>query len=505
MVDTPNRAVAFKEARAERGNQRPRRSPNNVDERDNLETSFSTPTNLMGASSKDKWQGETDELGRKIYVAPSGRKYTVGSSAGSRSLPQVARDVYEAIPPMEDWRMPTGEEVASGAKAVAKGAYEGAKHVIETPTNPDATLGDVWGVAGSMPLGVGAARVAGVKAPEDALGIFAGTSAKNADLKALDMAKKLETEGWTPEAIWKNTGWGRGPDNRWLWEIDDSKAAFHPTFKIAPGQDGVKGRTDLAFSHPELYDNYQQDWGDTVTLEAGAADRALGTSILGDFNSTTKKIRLREGPEARSTMIHELSHAVQKGDGASSGGNADYIYNTVKAELENLPPEAQDYLYHRGYVIEATEMINESYDELARLRRQPNPVEGDLDIRDVEQDIDLAKEGLKKATDELAKIYPQLGYDFPHYLNEVSDMLRDAMPVGTPASFNKNDAFKMYEDVPGEYLARKAEGRMDMDANSRRVYYPFRDMPKDKPDQATILKKIADMANARIKYQDNKP
>jgi hypothetical protein len=177
MVDTPNRADAFRKARIERGNQRPPRSPNYVDERDNLETSFSTPTNLLGASSEDTWQGETDELGRKIYVAPSGRKYSVGSSAGSRSLPQVARDVYEAIPPMEDWRMPTGQEVASGAKAVAKGAYEGAKHVIETPTNPDATLGDVYEVAGSMALGAGVGVAAGAEVPEGAIGAFLGRPA----------------------------------------------------------------------------------------------------------------------------------------------------------------------------------------------------------------------------------------------------------------------------------------------------------------------------------------
>jgi hypothetical protein len=480
-----------------------------VDERDNLETTFSTPTNLMGASSRDKWQGETDELGRKIYVAPSGRKYAVGSSAGSRSLPQVARDVYEAIPPMEDWRMPTGQEVASGAKAVAKGAYEGAKHVIETPTNPDATLGDVWGVAGSMPVGVGAARVAGVKAPEDALGIFAGASAKNADLTSYQLAKRLEGEGWKPDAIWRQTGWAKGPDDRWVWEIDDSQADFQPSFNIPDRKEGVIGETKDAFFHPSLYDNYPAgNFGKTTKLTNRAANATLGVNALGDYNPISKSVRVRDGAEARSTMIHELSHSAQAKDGAASGANPDYIYNTVKAELENLPDEAQDYLYRRGNVVQYTDMINESLDSIAdakvKLKRATDPLEealGEETIKDLEEQVESFKAALATETTTLQGLHSTLGPDFSDRLNEVSDILAGAQEVGAPASFNADDAFKMYESDPGEYYARKAQGRMDMNAEDRLRHYPFRDMPKNKPDQATILKNIAGMATARFNYQ----
>ena len=57
-------------------------------------------------------------------------------------------------------------------------------------------------------------------------GIFGGVNAKTADLPALGRAEAAELEGKTAEQIWQDTGWFRGADGKWRFEIDDSAAAF---------------------------------------------------------------------------------------------------------------------------------------------------------------------------------------------------------------------------------------------------------------------------------------
>ena len=124
MVETPNRATAYKEARAGRVAERPLRRPEKpTDEREDMRLDFNTPLAAAGAGPSDPWSGQMDELGRKIYVAPSGKKYYVGKTAPAKALPEIAGDVYEAIPPMEDWRMPTGDEVVKGATAASSDSY----------------------------------------------------------------------------------------------------------------------------------------------------------------------------------------------------------------------------------------------------------------------------------------------------------------------------------------------------------------------------------------------
>lgn len=62
------------------------------------------------------------------------------------------------------------------------------------------------------------------KQGQDTLFAFAGMNAKTADLQSLDRADKMEDEGKSPLDIWNETGWFRGPDNEWKFEIDDSRS-----------------------------------------------------------------------------------------------------------------------------------------------------------------------------------------------------------------------------------------------------------------------------------------
>ena len=56
---------------------------------------------------------------------------------------------------------------------------------------------------------------------------YAGRKAAEVNLEELENAEKMEKEGKSFEEIFKRTGWFRGIDNRWRYEIDDSKMTFN--------------------------------------------------------------------------------------------------------------------------------------------------------------------------------------------------------------------------------------------------------------------------------------
>ena len=64
--------------------------------------------------------------------------------------------------------------------------------------------------------------------------IFAGEGAQTADMQALAKAQQLEKTGTPERAIWSDTGWFRGADKKWRFEIDDSLARFNPSIPGVP-------------------------------------------------------------------------------------------------------------------------------------------------------------------------------------------------------------------------------------------------------------------------------
>jgi hypothetical protein len=63
-------------------------------------------------------------------------------------------------------------------------------------------------------------------APAGAKRMFGGISAKNAPLDDLAKAEAMEKAGEAADDIWRATGWGRGADQKWRFEIDDSKSVY---------------------------------------------------------------------------------------------------------------------------------------------------------------------------------------------------------------------------------------------------------------------------------------
>lgn len=184
-------------------------------------------------------------------------------------------------------------------------------------------------------LGLAAPQMA--HAEEGGVGIFGGKGAKTADLNKLVEAQKMEKAGEAPNTIWYATGWGRGRDGQWRFEIDDSNSRY----KKQPPM-GTTGKSDLmsdTIDHPELFAAYP----DLANMPTSAIRK--GSSSWGEYysaggaGSPGERIRIQNGlNDPRSTMLHELQHAVQQREDFGHGGNPDVHgsvgYNTTSGEVE---------------------------------------------------------------------------------------------------------------------------------------------------------------------------
>ena len=93
---------------------------------------------------------------------------------------------------------------------------------------------------------------------------FAGQKASTANLEQLKNAQEMETLGADMKSIRKTTGWFKGRDGKWRFEIDDSKMEYRNTAGEIEARDAASRRTLT----PEERINKAPDLGDENTVFA---------------------------------------------------------------------------------------------------------------------------------------------------------------------------------------------------------------------------------------------
>lgn len=207
---------------------------------------------------------------------------------------------------------PTGREMAS---SLVQGALQGLQAPGRAAAGEPVTYGDAWATA----LDYGALG-APMKAPEGALGIFAGRRAKTADLDALARAEAMAKSGADRSSIWSDTGWFRGADGQWRFEIDDRGTKIKPYMSRAEGGDVPLSDTiahpDLNRAYPGMFD------GDGVLVGYDRADTARGQYRYDSDSIRVSAPQESDMGQARSVLLHELQHAIQNREGFAPGGRA---------------------------------------------------------------------------------------------------------------------------------------------------------------------------------------
>lgn len=93
---------------------------------------------------------------------------------------------------------------------------------------------------------------------------FAGQKASTANLEQLKNAQEMETLGADMKSIRKATGWFKGRDGKWRFEIDDSEMEYRNTAGETEARDAASRRTLT----PEERINQAPDLGDENTVFA---------------------------------------------------------------------------------------------------------------------------------------------------------------------------------------------------------------------------------------------
>ena len=164
-----------------------------------------------------------------------------------------------------------------------------------------------------------------------------GVNATTADVGRLADAERMEQGGADSETVRRETGWYRGYDGKWRFEIDDSKMHFinhreesRRTWKL----DELIRHDALFAAYPELRDYTVLNFGISDDVEA---------AFYPGLNRITLDPRLSRA-EKRAALIHEIQHAIQLIEGFSVGATTDYWRGSLKtAEEKQLELRLRDF------------------------------------------------------------------------------------------------------------------------------------------------------------------
>jgi len=184
--------------------------------------------------------------------------------------------------------------------------------------------------------------------------MFAGEKSQTAPRAGLERAKEMR--GVSPEKIWKDTGWMRGKDGVWRYEIDDSSASL----KIDPADIARKAppldaksppaawrsqptmKLGDILEHPTLFKAYPELRDMSVQLynsptDPADAEGSMRRAEQNDDGKPSIDIALLAGPTKRilSTVLHEAQHALEDIEGFEYGADKPYPSRPGEVQARN--------------------------------------------------------------------------------------------------------------------------------------------------------------------------
>lgn len=154
-----------------------------------------------------------------------------------------------------------------------------------------------------------------------------GVNAKTAEVGRLADAERMEQGGADSETVRRETGWYRGYDGKWRFEIDDSKMRF-----INRREESRRTwKLDELIRHDALFAAYPELRNYTVL------NFAFEDGINGVFSPGLNRIMLNPNLDRagkRAALIHEIQHAIQVIEGFAAGSSTDYWQDAFVTDEE---------------------------------------------------------------------------------------------------------------------------------------------------------------------------
>ena len=199
------------------------------------------------------------------------------------------------------------------------------------------------------------------------LNSFAGEKAITANVGKLDQAKAMLEKGADEVEIWQKTGWFKDEiDDKWKFEINPRGGELKPNPPRNTVLYNVLNDEKLYEAYPEL-----QLYKVEVAGEYNpAALKALGSADGGFIPSQKTFIINEKTTDFKSTLYHEIQHAIQEIEGFSPGAsskNGKYWLAGGEVEARNVQKRMNDVSYD-GFK-NSTSMEFFPYKEEAQLQR----------------------------------------------------------------------------------------------------------------------------------------
>ena len=268
----------------------------------------------------------------------------------------------------------------------------------------------------------------------------------------LDVAKQMEEAKKDAKAIKMATGWEKGVDGKWRYEMPDAK--IKDTIDVGGGNIVKRfeedmlwtdGKLEDAVDAPKLFEAYPQLKNIKIHTDAVMNDMPSN----GEYNPQTKTITIHadELKYLNSILNHEIQHVIQHEEGFAHGGTPEQVerdFNAAKAEWKA-----------RSYAFELEEKAKEMGGEYNQSEVEKALIQEykDMDMPEFIPD----KETRIKGFNYFARGYADRSMD-------------DAIKRFRLDRFQRTDfdSYQEYRKLAGEVEARNVEKRLGMTDEERR-------------------------------------
>lgn len=298
--------------------------------------------NQIQADYKRAGKELSPEQAKKEFIAKFSEEYLFNSE---KSIERLARENPNVFRQIYDWIVDTVRKI---------GATDETKFLIDAQRKYEKAL-----------------RTVGKNTTGEAQYLFAGRRSLTANETLRQTAEDMLKAGKTPQEVWQATGWKYGLDQKWKYEIDDSKMVFdkkglahmmdnedfsryrkmsesgdffNPDFAELDSiyrSEVTRKKTNLShfIKHDELFYAYPQlrntsvEFVDNLKNDAG---REIGGMAIGDSIKINNNFSEKE---QKKTLIHEIQHIIQQIEDFEKGGDYHNGLNALRkraiAAIEN--------------------------------------------------------------------------------------------------------------------------------------------------------------------------
>lgn len=263
---------------------------------------------------------------------------------------------------------------------------------------------------------------------------MAGEHAKTAALDKLEHAKAMVEDGRTPEDIYKATGWFKGQDGKWRFEIPDNLEAI----TLDKLLNDKRAKLGEIYDNPQLFEAYPDLKDVPVRIE----EIENGFNGFAYADAITISASLKNDNEAKSILVHEIQHLIQKREGFARGGGPKTAREQIREEQRILDRQFGSF----------------SEDEKAYLVYQDMWMDATL--------IEFDDKKAARASAEIEKLEKRISKERRAEIQEIKarrTALKNALTEG-------GDGVDLYWRLAGEQEARYIESRAAQNSENVKEY-----------------------------------